>query len=452
MGSGVVRRRFLVAAAITATLALIPVILLLTGEESAGASTVVTVIHGPVELSRSAGDFTPATDGDLLSVDDAVRTGDGGRAVVTFFDGSTIEMEPATTIEIDEVSGDPNGSVAMSVKQTLGRTWTSIRRLLHAQSKFQLHTPSSNSTVRGTGFITEVLPDGTTTVQTFDGMVNVTAQGQTVVVAAGQITTVSPNAPPADPAAAPSPRNRLRFGVLLPAYVAAVDPFGRTCGLVLPGPTVVRQIPGCLATAAGVQPQLVDVSDAPGGTYQLVFFPAGPPGSYAATAAATSGGNLTFEYAVSGSMTGGRQGARLEVVANSDGTLSANGISAIQALDQSPIKVVLPSVPPSPTAAGTPDLALFARLPTPTLAPTPPTVGPTLVPTSAPAPMPAPTTVALPAPTPTLAPPTASPTPAPAPAPSAIPFVPPGRARTPKPHCPPPKCTAAIALDPEFSA
>jgi len=444
---GTPRRRLLPLASIVAAVSLIAAFLL-TQQPGAGASTVLTVLDGSVTVASGASDFAPASDGDLLDRGDRVRTLTGGHAVVTFFDGSTIELEPTTTIEIEAASARPDGSVTIQVFQSIGRTWASVQELTHAASRFELRTPTTSATVRGTGFIVEVLSDGTTTVQTIDGVVEVTAQGAGVVVPAGQITTVVPNAPPARPRPAPTPRNRLRFGVRPPAYLAVVDPFGRTCGVVLPGPVTVRQTPACLATAPGVEPQIVEMQDAPGGTYQLVLFPAGPGGTYTVTAAAASGDTITFEYAVTGTIAGGRQGASLEVIAAPDGTLTSTGISTVHALDESPIKMVLPSPRPTPTASGTPDLALFAPLPTPTPAPAPSqmTTTPTAPATEtiAPAPTPTAATIVLPAPTATPPPPTLSPSPAPSPTPS--PFVPPGRARSPKPHCPPPKCTSAMSL------
>jgi hypothetical protein len=435
---------------LVATLALVSG-LVLTQQPGAGASTVLTILDGSVTVARGASDPTPASDGDLLVPGDRVRTMAGSHAVVTFFDGSTIEVEPATTIEIEVASARPDGSITIQILQSFGRTWASVQELTHADSRFELRTPTTSTTVRGTGLIVEVLPDGTTTVQTIDGAVEVTAGGATVVVPAGLITTVPRNAPPTQPAPAPPPRNRLRFGVRSPAYLAVVDPFGRTCGVALPGPTVVRQTPACLATAAGVEPQVVDLPNAPAGTYQLVLFPAGPGGEYTATATGMSGDAITFDLSVAGTITGGRQGASLDVMVAADGTLTSTGITAVHALDRSPIKAVLPSPGTTPTASLTPDVALFAPLVTPA-----PSLAPSATAAATPAPVPTPAPTSTPAPI-LLPEPTAMPPPS-TPAPTATPSgsVRPGRARTPRPHCPPPKCTSATwvpgALGPSLLA
>jgi len=56
--------------------------------------------------------------------------------------------------------------------------------------------------------------------------------------------------------------NLLRFGMTLSGASRRRRSVRRACGVVLPGPTVVRQIPGCLASDAGSDPQLVDVPNA----------------------------------------------------------------------------------------------------------------------------------------------------------------------------------------------
>lgn len=83
---------------------------------------------------------------------------------------------------------------------------------VNKDSQFEVKTPSSVAAVRGTGFITDVHPDGSSAVQTTHGIVQVAAQGQSVSVGAGQATTVATNAAPATPITAPPPPNKLCFG------------------------------------------------------------------------------------------------------------------------------------------------------------------------------------------------------------------------------------------------
>ncbi|HEV8671556.1 MAG TPA: FecR family protein [Candidatus Limnocylindria bacterium] len=364
MGKGWDRRRFVIAA-LVAALVVVPAVLVLTQQRAASAATILRVLDGSASVARGTAAFVVAADGDIVSVGDRVQTGDRSHAIVTFFDGSTLEIEPATTVQIEESSSTGAGAISIRIAQTIGRTWASVRKLTRADSKFEIRTPALTAGVRGTGFITEVLADGATTVQTTDGTVQVTAQGQTVLVGAGQSTTAQPNGAPTVPASSASPPNLLRFGMHSPAYLAVVDPFGRACGVVLPGPTVVRQIPGCLASGPGADPQLVDVPNAPAGTYQVVIESIAPGGAFTATASAVDGlGNLSFNYLANGiGQPGATLASRIDVEAVANGALSSIGFGPLLVIAQTPVKVVAGSHPQGPSNSDTGLLSSFSPLP-----------------------------------------------------------------------------------------
>ena len=452
MGKGWGRRRLLIAAVIAA-LVVVPAALVLTQGRASGAATILSILDGSASVARGTAAFAPASDGDLVNAGDRVQTAAASHAMVTFFDGSTLEIEPATTVQIEDAVSAASGAISIRISQTIGRTWASVQKLTRADSKFEIRTPTAIASVRGTGFITEVLADGSTTVQTTDGNVQVTAQGQSVIVGAGQTTSAAPNTPPATPTATPR-SNLLRFGMHSPAYVAVVDTFGRACGVVLPGPSVLRQIPGCLASEPGTDPQLVDVPNASPGTYRVVVASTAPGGAFVATASAVDRlDNLSFNYLASGS---GQPGdtfmTTIDVAAGPNGSLTANGFSPLTAITRAPVKVAAgsrqqdasginagfgplsfsplpvigftagtnspsatpPAYPSPPTPPTLPPLTSSIPLdtlgPTPTLSPevtalptlTVPTFVPTAVPTltRTPSPTPIPTLVPTPTPTP----------------------------------------------------
>src|SRR6185295_3386689 len=284
--------------------------------------------------------------------------------------------------------------------------------------------------------------------------VEVSAQGATVIVPAGSLTTVEPSSTPSPPSLAPRARNTLRFGLHSPAHLIVVDAFGRACGIVPAGPTLVRQIPGCLATEPGIDPQLVDLPNALAGTYSVVIETIAPGGDFVATASAVDGaGTLSFNYSVSGGGPPGTKfGSSLTVEAGPTGALSAKGLGKLSLVERAPTHVVVMPTSPRPTASGTPDTTLFALLPrfgftagfevtpppsisstsatpsptpsaTESAAPTqivasePTPVPPTAPPVRTPAPPPPPTSTPLPTPSPTPQP-TPAPTPSPPPTPS----------------------------------
>ena len=453
MGKGWGRRRVLIAAVIAA-LVVVPAALVISQQRASSASTILSILDGTASVARGGAAFVSASDGDIVSTGDRVQTAQGSHAMVSFFDGSTLEIEPATTVQIEEAQVAASGAIAIRIAQTLGRTWASVQKLAHADSKFEIRTPTLTAAVRGTGFITEVLADGTSTVQTTDGTVQVAAQGQSVSVGPGQTTTAPPSSPPTAPASTPASPNLLRFGMHSPAYLAVVDPFGRACGVVLPGPTVVRQIPGCLASGPGTEPQLVDLPNAAVGNYQVVIASIAPGGAFVATASAVDGlGNLSFNYLASGSgETGATHTTSIDVAAGPNGALTTGGFGPLTVLGQTPVKFSV-TTPKQLTPTGAPGAPQFSPLPVigfaagnnsplpalPTTAPSVtsapgvtvsplptvvlptatavvPTFIPTFAPTLIPTVVPTVITTVAPTPTPTL-PPTPTPTPQPTPTP-----------------------------------
>ncbi|HKY49951.1 MAG TPA: FecR family protein [Candidatus Limnocylindria bacterium] len=425
---------------------IVPTVLVLSPQRAAGASMVLSVLRGSADVARGQTDFVRAPDGQVLGPGDRVRTADDGHAIVTFLDGSTVTIDPATTITIVEATATASGVIAIRLEQALGRTWSSVQKLAHIDSRFEIITPSTTATVRGTGFITAVSASGATAVTTTDGIVEVSAQGQTVVVPAGSVTTVLPGASPAPPVPAPAARNTLRFGLHSPAYVLVVDPLGRSCGIASLGATVVRQIPGCLATEPGIEPQLLDIADAVPGTYNVVIESIAPGGDFVATASAVDAtGALSFNYSVGGGgPTGTLFGTSLSVEVAANGSLSAPGLSKLVLVDRPPSRIVVLSPLPRPTAAGTPNPNTFPLLPrfgfTAGIEVTPAPAARTALPSPTPSdtPSPSPTENVTPDPTPapttapvrTLPPP---PPPTPTPAPTATPTPPPTPAPTPSP-------------------
>jgi len=64
------------------------------GALAANAATIA-VFRGDVDAQHSGAAFSPALDGDILAGGDVVRSNQQGRAVLTFFEGSTLSIEPA---------------------------------------------------------------------------------------------------------------------------------------------------------------------------------------------------------------------------------------------------------------------------------------------------------------------------------------------------------------------
>jgi hypothetical protein len=143
---------------------------LLGGGRALGSSTTITVIGGDVAVRHGAGaSFVAAVDGEVLNPGDAVKTGADARAVLTYFEGSTVTVEPNTELAIDAAAAQGNDTI-VQMTQNAGRTWHVVTKLVTGNSKYEVRTPASTASVRGTAF--EVDTDGTsTTITTTEGTV-----------------------------------------------------------------------------------------------------------------------------------------------------------------------------------------------------------------------------------------------------------------------------------------
>ena len=228
------------------------------GGAALGASTTLTVLGGEVQVSRQGAPFEAAVDGTIVSPGDAIRTLADSRAVLTYFEGSTVAIEPSSELAIAEAYARPDGSTVVVMTQTLGRTWHLVTKLISGGSKYEVRTPAATASVRGTAFEVGVMRDAsgesTTAIVTTEGAVAAAApataaepQPEQVLVAAGFETTArSSERRPAAPTRAREPLRTVTVDVS-DENSLVVDSFGRSNGfkdgkLVLqtPGAKVVR--------------------------------------------------------------------------------------------------------------------------------------------------------------------------------------------------------------------
>ena len=234
-------------------------------------AAVLAVLNSGVDASRQGGEFGPALDGDVFATGDVVRADEKGRAVLTFFDGSTVSVDPKSRVRVLSLTKTGAGALQLQLEQTAGRTWASVSKLTSPDSKFEIKTPSMVATVRGTTFetIVETQPDGTvtTTIKTSEGEVLVqAAAGGQVTVGAGQQVDIRQDQPaPAAPRQQP-PTPKLRFSAPARVGFTVIDPRGLQCGVA--GTALQRQIPRC--DVLGGAGQTVVIGEVVAGTYSLV--------------------------------------------------------------------------------------------------------------------------------------------------------------------------------------
>jgi FecR protein len=217
-----------------------------------GASTSLTVLSGDVLVRHGSGDFVAAADGQVLNEGDTIRTGADARAVLTYFEGSSVTVEPDTQLTIDNAATLADGGTVVVMTQAFGRTWHVVTKLITGSSKYDVRTPASTASVRGTEF--EVNSDeDQTTVSTTEGTVvahvnDPTQRGVTVdvPVTAGMTQTQSKDDAPGAVKLGAEPERVVTVAVGAQNSLV-VDPVGRSNGFTKDGKKVV-QTPGAQVT------------------------------------------------------------------------------------------------------------------------------------------------------------------------------------------------------------
>ncbi|MEA2642421.1 MAG: hypothetical protein QOF51_3815, partial [Chloroflexota bacterium] len=257
-----------------------------TGFALVDESTLV-VLRGRVELQTAGrSDFAQVTNDTPLHVGDRVRTGPDGLAVITYFDGSTTELEPDSAIQLNRLDRLLGGGKTISFSQEAGQSWNRVERLADAQSRFETTTQAATAFVQGTEF--QVKVDPITKKMTVDAVtdsviVQALVNGQIVQVQLdpGFETTVTPDQPPTQPVPSPPAAFALRIDVVGPVAPWMTDSRNRSVGFQPDMDTYASQIPGAHYTAGGGR-QSLSLPD-PADSYTLVLKAQGDGGPYTVT-------------------------------------------------------------------------------------------------------------------------------------------------------------------------
>ncbi len=212
--------------------------LLLGGGGVAEALANVSIVRTDFDTQSPGGGFVAAVEGGVLNRGDIVRTDTNGRGYLTFFDGSTIEVEPEAQVAVAELKRESDGSYVISIEHTLGEAWINVAKITNPNSRWEIKTPAATATVRGTSFRSRVRRSnclasvlaGCTTFQVDSGTVLVTGSGgppQTLTPGLETTTVINQPAPP--PTRIP-PAPGLRVVAASDVDAIVGDPRGLTCG------------------------------------------------------------------------------------------------------------------------------------------------------------------------------------------------------------------------------
>ena len=160
-------------------------------------SALVAEVKGNVSVIPPQGAAAAAQRGMALPAGTNIETAKGS-VILLLADGSQVLVKSKTRL----VLKSPESSEGHFLQMFLGEILATIKKRLGETPPFRLGTPSAVITVRGTRFSVQVDKKGRTTVQVFEGVVEVEGLAEkprTVLVEPGYQTEVDPGKQPQTP-------------------------------------------------------------------------------------------------------------------------------------------------------------------------------------------------------------------------------------------------------------
>lgn len=153
-------------------------------------TAVVTRIEKRVEVQKGGAAWEPAVPKMRLAVGDKIHTGFRATATVRFADGSVIDIKPMSMVMLQKLE-DANGKVKNRVWLKVGELSAKVERPLGTPADFQVKTPTTTASVRGTrirsiathpgiGTVVRMGTEGRMQVAGRTGRVHVDAEDETV--------------------------------------------------------------------------------------------------------------------------------------------------------------------------------------------------------------------------------------------------------------------------------
>lgn len=161
----------------------------------------LTQINGWVETGTE-GAWSLASDGQRISSGHRIRTGDLSSVHLLFNDGSQAFLAANSEISLDELDAGPDKDPRVIIMtQWLGESEHKVAKNEHTGSTYQVRTPTGTGEAKGTVFHVIVTTDQVAHYYVMEGIVAVTNLDMTVLVNAGEVTTIFSDQPPQQPLA-----------------------------------------------------------------------------------------------------------------------------------------------------------------------------------------------------------------------------------------------------------
>jgi len=165
------------------TLIIIPVIIIICvvglvlfmwSTSNAGAANAQLVIEsGDVQVKHTGGSWATAENGMLLSQSDSVMTGTDSSASIILFESSIVRLDSNTEVSLQQIIKE-SGETSVTINQEVGKTWNTVQKISGIDN-YDVQTPSTVASVRGTAFVVIVMENGSTYYGVSHGILNVSS-------------------------------------------------------------------------------------------------------------------------------------------------------------------------------------------------------------------------------------------------------------------------------------
>jgi len=128
---------------------------------------------GDIQVKHAGGSWISAQNGMDLYQSDSVKTGVNASASIVFFKSSIIRLDSNTEITLQEIIQSADGT-NVKINQDAGRTWNTVAKISGIDN-YEVQTPTTVASVRGTAFVVIVDANGTTYYGVEHGVLNVSS-------------------------------------------------------------------------------------------------------------------------------------------------------------------------------------------------------------------------------------------------------------------------------------
>ena len=165
-------RRFFLIVSVIVVICIIGVLWFALNPGGVTARAQLIIDSGVVQVRHDGGWFS-AENGTYLYQSDSVRTGDNSSATIVLFESSMVRLDSNTEVTLQELIRE-GGETSVTIDQGAGRTWNTVSKISGIDD-YEVQTPTTVASVRGTAFVVIVESNGTTYYGVSHGVLNVSS-------------------------------------------------------------------------------------------------------------------------------------------------------------------------------------------------------------------------------------------------------------------------------------